>query len=243
MLGKRGPYPDVSCDYELLQHEDMVGEQVRLRTSWQSPEIPQRQRFLVDTQLSAHKRGVAIPVFDVLVEALKALSVPAGSSVLEIGCSSGYYSEVLTSAGLGLVYSGCDYSTAFIEMAEEKYPDIAFDVQDATELRYADRSFDIVISGCCLLHIPEYPVAIAETARVTGRYAIFHRTPVVMGRPTEYFRKKAYGVETVEIHFNEVEFIDLLAQCGLRLMATYTLDESISEGSACRTYVCRKVLT
>ncbi|MBY0340737.1 MAG: methyltransferase domain-containing protein [Rhodocyclaceae bacterium] len=220
----------------------MVGEQARLRTSWQSPEIPQRQRFLVDSQLSAHKRGVATPVFDVLVKALRALSVPAGSSVLEIGCSSGYYSEVLASADLGLVYSGCDYSPAFIEMAEEKYPDIAFDVQDATELRYADRSFDIVISGCCLLHIPEYSVAIAETARVTGQYAIFHRTPVVIGRSTEYFRKKAYGVETVEIHFNEEEFIGLLTQSGLRLVATYTLDESIPEGSACRTYVCRKVL-
>ncbi len=139
-------------------------------------------------------------------------------------------------------YAGCDYSDAFIAMARQRYPGLQFDVQDAAALGYADKSFDLVISGCCLLHIPEYQAAVAETARVAGRYAIFHRTPVVLGQPNKYYRKQAYGVETVEIHFNEPQFLQLLAHNGLELLATHTLDETVSHGvgSATRTYVCRK---
>jgi hypothetical protein len=101
----------------------------------------------------------------------------------------------------------------------------------------------VVISGCCLLHIPEYEAAVAETARVARQYAIFHRTPVVLGQPNRYYRKQAYGVETVEIHFNEPQFLALLAQHGLELTKTSTLSQEGDElnGSAVRTFLCRKV--
>ena len=110
-------------------------------------------------------------------------------------------------------------------------------------LKYADNAYEVVISGWCLLHIPEYQAAVAEAVRVTSRYVIFHRTPVVLGQQNKYYRKLAYGVETVEIHFNEPEFLQLLVDNGLVLLATHTLDEAVSYGvgSATRTYVCRKV--
>jgi ubiquinone/menaquinone biosynthesis C-methylase UbiE len=178
-----------------------------------------------------------------MTRALRALpSDVRGMSVLEVGCSSGFYSEVFDIAGMGVTYTGCDYSDAFIALARQKYPALRFDVEDATAMNYGTDAFDVVISGCCLLHIPEYQAAVAETARVARRYAIFHRTPVVVGQPNKYYRKLAYGVETVDIHFNEPQFLDLLASCGLELIATYTLDESVhgGVGSATRTYVCRK---
>ncbi len=114
-------------------------------------------------------------------------------------------------------------------------------------MRYADASFDIVISGCCLLHIPEYEQAIAETARVARKHAVFHRTPVVFGEPTKYFRKQAYGVETVEIHLNEGALLMMFQRHGLELIDTTTLDETLDSsdserGTATRTYLCRKVI-
>ncbi len=169
---------------------------------------------------------MAVDVFDVLVRALRELpGLRPDASVLEIGCSSGYYADVLKIAGVNVSYTGCDYSDAFVALAREIYPGLRFEVQDATALHYADESFDVVISGCCLLHIPEYETAVAETARVAREYAIFHRTPVVIGEPTKYFRKRAYGVETVEIHFNEPAFLALLEAHGLALQKTYTLSE------------------
>lgn len=237
------PARGVSSHYVELGDAEADRESSRLRSAWKDNDLPGRQRELVDRQLTEYRRGTPVEVFDVLVNALRGLrgcNQPMG--ILEIGCSSGYYAEVLQIAGIHADYRGCDYAEGFIAMARERYPALAFDVQDATRLDYADGAFEVVVSGCCLLHIPEYETAVAETARVSSRYAIFHRTPVVIGQPNKYFRKLAYGVETVEIHFNEPAFLALVARCGLELIGTHTLDENVIQGvgSATRTYVCRK---
>lgn len=237
------PGRGVSTHYVEMAGDEVGSESVRLRTAWKDDDLPVRQRELVDRQLAEYRHGAAIDVFDVVVKSLRGVQGGTGKmSVLEVGCSSGYYSEVFEISGLDVDYTGCDYSDAFVAMARQRYPGLQFDVQDATMLKYADNAYDVVISGCCLLHIPEYQAAVAETARVASRYAIFHRTPVVLGQPNKYYCKQAYGVETVEIHFNEPQFLQLLANNGLELLATYTLDETVSHGagSATRTYVCRK---
>ena len=237
------PPQNVSTNYEQLRQSEADYELHRLRDSWKSSDLPNRQRILVDTKLAEYRRGESVPVFDLLVRALRELpGLISDATVLEIGCSSGFYSEVLAIAGIEVCYSGCDYSDAFIAMARDKYPGLNFQVEDATELKYGDGAFDVVISGGCLLHIPNFQAAVAETARVTRRYAIFHRTPLVLGQPNVYYRKHAYGVETVEIHFNELEFLELLDAHDLEMIAAYTLDESVhhGKGTANRTFVCKK---
>lgn len=240
------PSNTTSSNYVVLEAAEAGIEGQRLRNSWQDDALPKRQRELVDQRLRQYRNGARIDVFDVFVDSVRALpDLVPHASLLEVGCSSGFYYEVSKIAKLPVRYSGCDYSDAFIRLAKEKYPNVAFAVEDATELHYGDRSFDIVVSGCCLLHIPEYAKGVAETARVARQYAIFHRTPVVWGQSEQWYRKQAYGVETVEIHFNEQEFIALLESNGLELIAIYTLsEESVdamrTEGQATRTYVCRK---
>lgn len=246
LVHKLPAHAGVSSHYVRIQGREAEQESNRLRDAWQSRDLPARQREMVDTQLAAFRRGDPVDVFDVMTRALRALpSDVFGLSVLEVGCSSGFYSEVFEIAGLDVHYAGCDYSDAFIGLARQKYPALRFDVEDAKALKYGDDAFDIVISGCCLLHIPEYELAVAETARVARRYAIFHRTPVVWGQPEQWYRKQAYGVETVEIHFNEPEFLAVLDNNCLELIATYTLSEESkdatrSKGRASRTFVCRK---
>lgn len=239
------PRVAVSSHYVALSGEGAQDEAQRLRASWQDEQLPARQRELVERELRLYRSGGAVDVFDVLVKALRELpDLTPGSSILEVGCSSGFYSEVLSIAQLPLAYEGCDYSAAFIEMARRSYPSLKFEQQDATQLQYPEDGFDVVVSGCCLLHIPEYAVAVQETARVARHYAVFHRTPVVWGQPEQWYRKQAYGVETVEIHFNEPEFLALLDRSGLALIATYTLSEERDsnhpqQGRAVRTYVCK----
>lgn len=238
---------DVSSHYSIIKSHEVGLEGQRLRNSWQDHHLPRRQRHLVDQQLKRYRLGASVDVFDVFVNSLRGLPNLHGvSSLLEVGCSSGFYSEVVNIARLPIAYSGCDYSEEFIHLAREMYPSLDFKVEDATDLHYPDGAFDIVLSGCCLLHIPEFERAVEETARVARLYAIFHRTPVVWGRPNQWYRKKAYGIETVEIHFNEPEFLSLLMQNGLELIETYTLSEEACEsnivGKATRTYVCRKTL-
>ena len=219
---------------------------VHLRESWRDSAIPPRQRRLAEQQLTAYRASQPIAVFDVLVDAIRANLVPSmKTSLLEIGCSSGYYAEVLKIKGVDVAYVGCDYSEAFIQMARNCYPDLSFDIEDATALQYDDATFDIVVSGCCLLHIPDYAQAIAETARVTRRIAIFHRTPVFHTLTTQMFTKKAYGVPTLEIHFNERELISHFVANGLRVIGIVTLsaDWHMGDASAVKTYVCEKAVS
>lgn len=236
----------VPASYIYLKGKEADVEGRRLRNSWQDISLPQRQWELVESQLHQFRMGARVDVFDVFVNSIKCLSnLGANASLLEVGCASGFYSEVLGISGLQVKYSGCDYSDSFIKMAKERYPSVEFKVEDATEMHFEDGSFDIVLSGCCLLHIPEYVKGVEEAVRVARSFVIFHRTPVVWGQPERWFRKQAYGVETVEIHFNERDFLVLLAKNGLELIAAYTLSEeytdvSFTQGYANRTYVCRK---
>jgi SAM-dependent methyltransferase len=242
-----GIHGGVSYRYVPVANAEAQHEATRLRGAWQADELPLRQRALVDQQLVAWRRGEAIDVFDVMVEALRGVQQrdhpQRRLSLLEVGCSSGFYSEVIDFASLPIDYAGCDYSDAFVVMARRIYPQLQFSVEDATALKHADASFDIVVSGCCLLHIPEFQTAIAETARVARRWVVFHRTPLVVGEPDRYYRKLAYGIETVEIHFNEPAFLALLETSGLRVVQTFTLAEDIQHGvgTANRTYVCEKI--
>jgi SAM-dependent methyltransferase len=234
--------PPVSADYRELEGDQVAPVLSGLRSAWQSEDLPSRQRQLVDKQIKEFGSGVRVPVFDVFVDAVKALSGDRhGTSLLEIGCSSGYYREVLKIAGLDVAYTGCDYSKAFIALARDRYPGTPFDVEDATRLSYPDGAFDIVVSGCCLQHIPEYQTAIAETVRVARSSVIFHRTPVLVGAETAYFRKTAYGIDTFEIHFSEAELLELFRHHGLAVTRTIDLsEERLASGTikATRTYVC-----
>ncbi len=235
----------VSTNYQTLHEAEAASEAERLRFSWQDQSLPSRQRELVDIQLAKYRKGSAVDVFDIFTDALRAMpDLQGDETLLEIGCSSGFYSEVLKITQPRMQYSGCDYSESFIDLARETYPNISFTVADATALPFEDSSFDIAVSGCCLLHIPNFAIAVQETARIARKYVIFHRTPVVWGQPDQWYRKQAYGIDTVEIHFNEQDFISLLGRNGLKIVKTFTLGQqgSQDQGGANRTYVCRKIL-
>src|SRR5581483_2880285 len=175
-----------------------------LSVSWQDPLVPAEQARLLEDQLSAYRDGKKDRTFDVLTDIL-IRNVPGldAKSVLEIGCSSGYHSEVFQIKGISSSYRGCDYSEVFIKQARLRYPLLQWDVADATALGYRNSEFDITISGCCILHIYNVELAIAEAARVGKDFVVFHRTPVVEKGNTTYYQKRAYGVEMLEIHFNE----------------------------------------
>jgi 2-polyprenyl-3-methyl-5-hydroxy-6-metoxy-1,4-benzoquinol methylase len=220
---------------------DIEIESARLRDAWQASGLPHKQRELVEQQLSRYRAGNVVEVFDVFTRALQSLpDLWQMESLLEIGCSSGFYAEVMETAGIRLLYHGCDYSPAFIEMARARYPAVQFRIADACSLTYKDNEFDVVVSGGCLLHIPEYELAIAETARVARRYAIFHRTPILLDQPTCHYRKFAYGQETMEIHFNEVEFLGLLKKHDLCPVSVLFLEEGAGPRGGNRTYVCKR---
>lgn len=237
--------PAVSSGYQQVDADGAPSVARSLRDSWRDSDIPDRQRQLVEKELANYRQNKPVPVFDALVDILKSnIANIAGARLLEIGCSSGYYSEVLAIKDLSVAYEGCDYSEPFVVLARRHYPQLPFSVQDAIDLRFTTGSFDIVVSGGCLLHIPEYERAIAEAARVSRRWVVFHRTPVVHLRGPLTYTKKAYGVDTFEIHFNEQLLFRSFSRHGMRVVDANThsigWDSAASDALAMKTYLCEK---
>jgi SAM-dependent methyltransferase len=229
-----------------LAAEEAPGVISRLSRSWSDDGIPARQREVVDRQLAEYRAGKPNAGFDALTEILlHNVPNPGTKTLLEIGCASGYYAEVLRLRNVTTAYRGCDFSPALVRLARQTDPSVQFDIEDATRLSYGEDSFDIVVSGCCILHIPEYERAIAEAARVAREFVVFHSTPVVHLTGPWYYTKKAYGVEMVEIHFNEQKLLRTFARHGLHLrdINTHQLVEKRTgrEFVLYKTYLCRKV--
>jgi ubiquinone/menaquinone biosynthesis C-methylase UbiE len=188
-----------------------------MTSAWLSPEIPSRQRALVQHELAEMYRGIPGTPFRVLADILKPVA-HNNLTILEIGCASGYYYEVLEYLlSKQLRYTGVDYSQPMIDMARQYYPQPSFFCSDGASLFFDDRQFEVVISSCVLLHVPNYRQHIFETTRVAQRYVVVSRTPICKRQATQYLKKFAYGIETVELVFNESELLKEFELNGFRL--------------------------
>jgi SAM-dependent methyltransferase len=207
-----------SSDYRVLgSQEEARGISASLG-GWLAARTVMRQERAYQGLIAAMKRGEPRLDFKVAAEAIDATGI-ANPRVLDVGCGSGYYSDVFaTLLPGGVRYTGIDYSDAMIARACAHYPSTAFEVADATRLPYADCAFDIVFNGVSLMHIVEYQAAIREAARVASRHCIFHTVPVFDEFRTTFLTKYAYGAPVVEIVFGKSELISLCREAGLRLL-------------------------
>jgi 2-polyprenyl-3-methyl-5-hydroxy-6-metoxy-1,4-benzoquinol methylase len=148
------PVPDlsmVSYGHTRIRPEAVDG---KLTAAWQSSVIPVKQRALVQQELERMYQGRVPDLFQVLANCLKPYLFN-GCTVLETGCASGYYYEVLEYLSSKRIrYTGVDYSEPLIAMAKAHYQSVRFEVADGSRLPFKDREFDIVVSGGVLLHVP-----------------------------------------------------------------------------------------
>jgi radical SAM superfamily enzyme YgiQ (UPF0313 family)/ubiquinone/menaquinone biosynthesis C-methylase UbiE len=230
----------ISCGYSRIAPADVTPD---LTSAWQDEGIPLSQRALVQNELqNMYKGDVPLP-FRVLVELLQPVAV-SGMKMLEIGCASGYYYEALEYLLCKrIAYTGVDYSEAMVDMARNYYPRARFEVADGACLPFESRSFPVVVSGGVLLHTPDYDRQIAETCWVADNWVVVHRTPICRKNPTRYFSKLAYGVETVELHFNEKEILDLFASNGFELNNAVVYAEHPDEDEYEASYLLKRRAT
>jgi len=77
----------------------------------------------------------------------------AGASVLEIGCGTGFYTEILRRQG-ARAYVGLDITDALFSELRKKYPDFVFEKGDITRAAPNGR-YDIVLMIDVTQHIVE----------------------------------------------------------------------------------------
>ncbi len=112
---------------------------------------------------------------------LKELTGPLEiKSLVEVGCGEGRVAHFLKELRPKLDIEANDVSPEVIAMAKKEYPGIEFSVRSATDLKYRNDSFDMVVACEVLEHLKDPDAAIREIKRVAKKYAIFSvpREPV-----------------------------------------------------------------
>jgi ubiquinone/menaquinone biosynthesis C-methylase UbiE len=204
--------------------------------AWLSSEIPEKQWAIAQPQLQKIKSGDVTPEFAGFIRAIATGlrgQVPKDRTLLEIGCSSGYYGKVLSHSFPEINYLGVDFSSDFIKFGQKKFPGLALHVEDTTNLSFHDHRFEIVVSGSVLLHVYEWKIAVRETCRVASDVVIIHRTPVST-QATALFVKTAYGVKMIEWTFNEQELVKEVTQHNFHLIESFPVypGDEISDNSS-----------
>lgn len=233
----------VSSDYRIV--DDPCELSGALSHGWQSPSVSERQMASYAPLLKAMYEGNPRKDFVVAAQALRLTNL-SRPTLLEIGCGNGYYYEVLSHlTGGAIKYVGGDYSRAMIQSARARYTNLKCTVGDATQLPFADNSFDIAWSGTVLMHLVAYKKAIQETCRVARRFCVFHSTPVLADGATMFLSKKAYGSPVAEVIISQVEFENLLHEQGLIIRhilesLPYSVESVVGGTVHTLTYVCEK---
>jgi SAM-dependent methyltransferase len=92
--------------------------------------------------------------------------VPAGGTIADLGCSTGYLLEDLRRRYPGTFLAGVDMVAAGLAKAHEHVPDAALFLADVCALPFADSTVDAVVSANVLEHVPDDVAALREMRRV-----------------------------------------------------------------------------
>jgi SAM-dependent methyltransferase len=100
-------------------------------------------------------------------------------SILELACGSANDYRGFVDHGLArfIDYTGIDITARNIENARRRFPGVSFEVGDAVDLRFADRSFDWVLESDMMEHL-----AIADMERAVGQAKRIARCGLVLNR-------------------------------------------------------------
>lgn len=98
---------------------------------------------------------------------LDAVGIRSGSRVLDVATGAGYIAGAAAQRGANA--TGIDFSATQVRMARERYPTVRFEQADAEALPFDPETFDAVVNGFGMCHLPNPDVALREAFRVLKR--------------------------------------------------------------------------
>jgi len=95
-----------------------------------------------------------------------------GAKVLDVGCASGGFFNIMRSFEPYIEYTGIDLSDKAVGLATERYPDARFMVTTGFRLPFQDNNFDIVHCTSVFNNEPNYQGMLEEMYRVSNRFVL-----------------------------------------------------------------------
>lgn len=95
---------------------------------------------------------------------LDAAHVSNGSRLLDVATGAGYLAAAAAERGAAAI--GLDFSAAQVDLAQRLCPNVSFQTGNAEALPFKEESFDAVVMGFGMNHLPNPELAIQEAYRV-----------------------------------------------------------------------------
>ena len=95
-----------------------------------------------------------------------------GAKVLDVGCASGGFFNIMRSFEPHIEYTGIDLSEQAVALARERYPEARFIVTEGFSLPFEDNTFDIVHCTSVFNNEPNYQGMLEEMYRVSNRLVL-----------------------------------------------------------------------
>lgn len=122
-----------------------------------------------------------------------------GAKVLDVGCASGGFFNIMRSYEPHIEYTGVDLSERAVELAKERYPEATFIVTEGFELFFANNTFDVVHCTSVFNNEPNYQAMLQEMYRVSNRFVLVDiRLLKGIGRQAESVYNIQFNSEGVE---------------------------------------------
>lgn len=146
--------------------------------------------------------------------ALSMIPGAVGKHILDCACGRGYGSFYLASGSRKV--DGVDISPETVAHCRSRYKreNLDFEVMDASSLRFADRTFDAVVSQDTIEHVEDDAKFLSEIGRVLkddGVFIVFTpHSPVHTVKPANIYHLREYSADSFRAlagrYFGEVKF-------------------------------------
>jgi len=133
---------------------------------------------------------------------LEAAKVKRGTRVLDVATGAGYVAS--KAAEIGAIPTGLDFSLAQVELARQTFTNVTFQQGDAQDLPFENSTFDAVVMGFGMNHLPDPEKSTSEAWRVLKPGGMFAFTVWATPKPGEGFgivlsAIEKYGVPSAKL--------------------------------------------
>lgn len=180
-----------------------------------------------------------------LVEHLSDTQTPERIKIRELlwACANGKPIRVLDAAcgpateltgykeeNLKVEYTGLDKGESMIRIANERHPEANFVIGDVNELKFSDKSFDVVLLRHVLEHLPSYERAVQEAVRVARRRVIadFFIAPTPLPRDLHFW----YEEGRFENWYSRKKFEEFLKSLPIRDFTRHDVVGSVGQSAS-----------
>jgi ubiquinone/menaquinone biosynthesis C-methylase UbiE len=157
----------------------------------QRPAEPDYRPFPDESGRNTRQATVEIPLM------VRALGLPPGGRVLEVGCGRGVALPALSRLLRPVRLAGLDRDAGFLEEARARAAEAGIAPElvpgDVRRMPFPDASFDLIVDFGTCYHIARAAEALAEIARVLAPCGLFvHETPVsqLIAHPVRSFGRR-----------------------------------------------------